>query len=142
MGKKMLGPYSPKFRMSREEFKKKYGSFNDAPPNFKEISESEFAQSMFWTYSPDYTDHRQITDFEKQCLSVKLYWFYDGNGFGMARDYYGGKVRYFRFYACEHNFRELSVSESREKGLPHFGNCYHVMECRKCGFIQSYDSSG
>jgi hypothetical protein len=125
---------------------KVYGDYNDAPPNFKEITEEEFAQSMFFTYSPEYTEYRQILldpdSKRKEALSVKLYFFFDGNGFGMANDYWAKKVRYFRFKKCDHKAVELSPVEARKKGIVHHGNCYHVLECSKCGYIHSYDSSG
>jgi hypothetical protein len=43
---------------------------------------------------------------------------------------------------CLHEWRELSVQEARSKGISHFGMCYHVVECKHCGRIRSYDSSG
>lgn len=143
----VLDEIRPK-EMSPEEIKEheeKYGGYNDAPPNFKEITEAEFAQSMFFTYAPNATEHRQILidpdDSRKECLGITLYYFFDGNGFGIAHDYWGKKVRYFRFKACEHEYKSLSPKEAHAKGILHFGRCYHVGECKKCGHIHSYDSS-
>jgi hypothetical protein len=53
-----------------------------------------------------------------------------------------GEIVGWLHYGCEHNYRELSVAEAREKGHNHFGMCYHVCECQKCGHINAYDSSG
>lgn len=119
-----------------------YGGYNDAPPNFKEITEKEFAQSHFFTYSPEATNTRQITDFEgeTQMLPVTLFFFFDGSGVGMSSNY--KKVRYFKFDLCEHDYEELSYIKAKELGLMHHGMCWHVLKCKKCGFVQSYDSSG
>ena len=40
-----------------------------------------------------------------------------------------------------HAYRELSQSEAQEKGILHFGRCYHVAECTSCGVVNAYDSS-
>jgi len=129
---------------SQEEIVKHYGGYNDSPPNFKEITEKEFAQSHFFTYDPEATDYRQITDMpnEKTTLAVKLFFFHDGSGVGMSSDYWEGKVRYFSFDLCEHEYEELTAEMARELGLMHHGMCWHVIKCRKCGHTQSYDSSG
>ena len=42
---------------------------------------------------------------------------------------------------CIHDFHEISAEEARNKGVHHFGRCYHVSECSKCGKLISYDSS-
>lgn len=55
--------------------------------------------------------------------------------------YSGYEMRYFRI-GCEHSFKELSGQECKDKGILHFGMCWHVKECQHCGYIQSYDSSG
>jgi len=44
--------------------------------------------------------------------------------------------------ACEHDFEEISGDEARKLGVQHFGMCWHVTRCKKCGEISSYDSSG
>lgn len=43
---------------------------------------------------------------------------------------------------CIHEMMELSQEECENKGIKHWGNCWHVTECKKCGEINSYDSSG
>lgn len=120
------------------------GNFNDAPYNWHEITEEEFAKSMFGSYTPMYIDYKQIIDRDspgRSMLPVKLFLMHDGTGFGMNFDYWGGKVRYFRF-GCEHKYSELSAQECRERGISHFGKMYHVEECSKCGHIDAYDTSG
>jgi hypothetical protein len=43
---------------------------------------------------------------------------------------------------CQHDYgRELSQTECREKGIAHYGNCYHVYECSKCKLVYGVDSS-
>lgn len=43
---------------------------------------------------------------------------------------------------CIHSKRELSSKEATALGVAHFGMCWHVYQCRKCGQITSEDSSG
>ncbi len=43
---------------------------------------------------------------------------------------------------CFHEYTELSQQEAREKGVSHFGMCYHVLQCIHCDQITAYDSSG
>lgn len=43
---------------------------------------------------------------------------------------------------CVHDYRkELSQDECKKRGISHFGMCWHVVECTKCGKISAYDSS-
>lgn len=129
-----------------QEHEKIYGGFNDFPPHWKRISQKEFAQSKFFSYDPNLTEHRQM--YEKgSCPTGKmtaavLFFFYDGTGIGMVRDFWKGTVRYYSFAKCEHKFEELSAREAREKGHDHYGMFCHVYECKKCGFVESHDSSG
>jgi hypothetical protein len=119
--------------------------FNHAPEGWREITEKEFAQSLFFSYAPDKTDHRQIfyingKPIDGPCISAFLYYFYDGTGVALSNDFWGGKVHYYHF-GCEHNYVEISVQECQKRGIFHAGNCYHVSECSKCGRIDSVDSS-
>lgn len=41
-----------------------------------------------------------------------------------------------------HDFKELTQATCRERGIAHFGMCYHVHECAICGRIRAVDSSG
>lgn len=49
----------------------------------------------------------------------------------------------FKYYliGCDHSYKELSYIECKEKGIPHYGRCWHVNECEHCGKISSVDSS-
>lgn len=140
----------------REELERKFGNYNDAPPGFKEISESEFAMSDFFQYYPTHIGMKQIIGLpnERHMLTVTLYYMPQGNGFGMAYvsekiDYKEGqrivvepaRVRYFRF-GCNHQFREYGPEEAKEKGLGYSsGNCMHNYICDKCGYTECVDSS-
>lgn len=43
---------------------------------------------------------------------------------------------------CVHRFKEMSHDECVAAKVQHFGSCWHVVKCEKCGDIRSYDSSG
>lgn len=43
---------------------------------------------------------------------------------------------------CIHERREVEQSECRKRGIVHHGMCWHVNECKKCGQLSAYDSSG
>ena len=118
-----------------------FGHPNDPLPNMKEMTEKEFAQSMFFTYTPDYHFYRQINRVEKLPLGlapgpkggglhVHCYVFFDKTGIAFASDYWAGKVRYFHFAVCEHEFTEKNI-----------GRCLHKYTCVKCGFNKEVDSS-
>ena len=118
--------------------------YNDPPIGLTEISDNEFANSLFFSYSPVYIDHKQIllphSDGRNYYTSIKLFHFHDGTGIGIIRDSGTKKPRYYR-YGCMHEYRSMSGHELREKKIPHFGECYHVEVCDKCGHINAYDSS-
>lgn len=40
-----------------------------------------------------------------------------------------------------HDYKGLSQEKCRERGILHFGRCYHVSECVRCGHIHAVDSS-
>ena len=42
---------------------------------------------------------------------------------------------------CVHGMVELSQDVCRERGISHYGMCWHVTECKKCGHVSAYDSS-
>jgi|GEM_PF-2223802 hypothetical protein len=124
--------------------------FNDPPIGLRRISEKEFATSQFFTYTPKATEYRQVYVVSASDLTAKrngnkmitlhMFWFDDDTGIAMHNDYWQGKVEYFAF-GCKHEYREMEQGECRERGISHFGHCYHVCECNKCKHIWSYDSS-
>jgi hypothetical protein len=42
---------------------------------------------------------------------------------------------------CEHTMQTLTQQECRKRNIPHYGMCYSVSECTKCGEITAVDSS-
>lgn len=125
-----------------------YGRGNDAPPGFREITAEEFASGLFFVYGFEKVEYRQIKpEFvgpdEKYYLGIKLFYFHDGTGVGMAASQDLGSrtgVRYFVF-GCAHKYRSIGQTECRERDIPHFGRCWHVNECLECGHIDAYDTS-
>lgn len=113
--------------------------YNDFPKEWREITEKEFAQSMFFHHSPEHYESRTILRKNDKPLSAKLFWFYDGTGIGICNDFWGGRVSYYAF-GCEHDYSELSVKTCQERGILHMGSCYHVQECSKCKHINAFDS--
>lgn len=118
------------------------GDFNTAPVGFAEITQKEFAQSNFFRYGPEAIEHRQLLNVpgEKTMLAVWMYYYHDGTGLALAEDFWAGTIRYFRF-GCDHDYRELSPEATRQRGLSHFGHCWHTYECQTCGHIEAHDSS-
>ena len=138
-------------KKERKEFFTKYGIIdhgNVAPPNFRRISQLQAVRETRWgSYSPKYTEHRQILrdEFGKKfdkMIPVQLIYFWDGTGVGIQKQYWD-KENPIQFWAfgCTHDYRELRKKECSERGIYHAGICYHVCECNKCGHIWSYDSS-
>lgn len=107
----------------------KYGEFNDAPPGWHEISEKKFSQSMFFIYSPEKIEYRQIQTKDKM-ISAHLFFFHDGTGVAMESDSWKGKIYYYAF-GCDHEYSETTI-----------GNCLHKIKCSKCGHEEIVDSSG
>lgn len=130
------------------DHEKKWGGFNDFPPNWREIGEKEFAQSHFFTYTPKFVEYRQMLERDERglmkiagkCVSAFLYLYDDGVGYAIQSDYWGGKVHYYRF-GCDHSYRAISSDECRNRNIYHGGKCFHVSECTKCGYIHAVDSS-
>jgi len=122
--------------------------FNDPPVGLREVTEKDFAQSMFFTYSPMGIESRQIfTDkfYEdergrKVILSLTIFWMHDETGVCMSNNYWDGKIRYF-LCGCDHDYQELSWQECKERGIRHEGRCWHVTECKTCKNISAHDSS-
>ena len=46
-----------------------------------------------------------------------------------------------RKLCCHEHSREMGSQECREKGIQHFGSCWHVYECLDCHEVYSVDSS-
>lgn len=129
------------------EIKNKLGGFNDFPPGWREITQKEFVNSDFFIFGFLYKELRQMLPDQglyypeglPRPVSATLYHFQGGGGVAMVPDHSKGTVSYFAF-GCKHSYQTLTQEVARERGIPHFGNCYHVNECTKCGNIFSYDS--
>jgi len=108
------------------------GGYNDLPPNFKQITEKEFAQSSFFNYEPIRREFRQVRNLvEKEMYSaIILFWYSDGSGIAIRRDFWEGKIYFYSFYICEHDYETI---ENRM--------CYIKSKCIKCGHISEVDSS-
>jgi len=134
------------------ELPKEFGSFNDMPPNWEEITESEFIwlfnvkpanrkqyyrQVVLPTVKGHYS-HSVVPDYKATC-SVFFWVFPDFSGVGFITHYNGAATRsredayfaqWFKFKWCEHEWETL-VSRM----------CYHEYRCTKCGYKEVVDSS-
>ena len=122
-----------------------YNAPHTAPPNLKEITEGDFAQSLFFTYDPISIEYRTIppddlikanvkppTNGGRPCvMTMRLYWFHDKTGVGLVSEYWEKRVRYFSFAECEHDMKHFR----------NLGNCYNEYQCSKCKYTQAIDSS-
>lgn len=116
---------------------------------------------LYMSYKPDNIEYRQIMPKEEPklnlpyCTSVKIFYFHDiayavlcpngwewkdENGKNLGRIRYKDHPRCLRI-GCAHKWKELNKEECGKRKILHFGNCYHVSECEKCGLIESVDSS-
>ena len=121
-----------------DKHKEKFGDFNDFPPNWKEITEEEFARSSFFIYSPIHTEYRQMHLHDKSGVKdvynytpARLCFMSDGTGYGIQNDFQNGKVRYYKFAFCLHEFGK-DLGKYRGE---------HIFICKKCGYRYEYDSS-
>ena len=125
--------------------------YNNPPATFREITEEEFIQSSFFLYSFCLMEYRQVCreldtiDWigpkAKGYLALKVFWMHDDTCVAISADPHSKTMRYFRG-GCAHKYRELTSKEAGEMGLPHFGSCFHVVQCQACKYTHSYDSSG
>jgi hypothetical protein len=139
---------------SVEAITERTGLGNDYQPDWREISEEDFANSLFFSYDPSFVEHRQMSQVDgkscgKPAVSATLYHFHDGTGYALVRQRpperpHSSRFSHIKYYTfgCSHNYKELGSKEARARGITHFGMCWHVHECQKCGNIQSFDSSG
>ena len=119
------------------DHEKKFGKFNDAPDLWREIFEKEFAQSKFFSYTPEKIEFRQIhikgiKSKNDKMIEAHMFHFHDGTGVALSNDFWKGKVSYFAF-GCNHDFEE--------KPRAGLFNCQHYLVCKKCGYGHITDSS-
>lgn len=136
---------NPNNATARKAFEEIFGTFNEAPPGWREIKEQEFVQGHFFTYNWERSEYRQIHRLLEggelaRMVVAKLFFYWDGTGVAMEGNHRDGKVRFYAF-GCAHSYIELGQKECRKRGIQHMGRCWHVNECKKCGNIWSFDSS-
>ena len=97
-----------------KEFRKKWNDLvpehpNLAPIGLKLLTEKEFAQSHYWTYSPDYIEFRQFHPYKEidgiTIRDGRIYYMHDNTGYLISHDYYAGRIYYFKF-GCNHQYKE------------------------------------
>lgn len=129
-----------KYSMTPEEMRAHeatFGNFNDFPPGWKEVSQAEACKTKFFQCNPTLIEYRQMftRDAEGiprgQSIHATLYHFGDGTGVALAGDYWKGKVSWFTFAACAHEYVEQDTSRG----------CLHDYRCEKCGHTYTTDSS-
>lgn len=124
------------------------GSYNDWPKHAKKLSK-ERAQlainEMLFTYSPESTEFRQAKK-DNKFHTLRIFWRHDGTGLMavnvsefVGREYVN-RIDWYHI-GCQHKYVELSMEECRKLNIMHMGRCYHVEKCKKCGHVNSYDSS-
>lgn len=110
------------------------GGYNSLPPNLRELSEKEFAQSCFFSHSAlGPAESRQFFNAAAKKLGISelhIFWYSDGTGIAFASDYWKGKVRFFSCAVCEHVYTETNPRMHE-----------HVYTCKKCGHKYRTDSS-
>ena len=105
---------------------------NALPPNWKEISEREFTESAFFIYSPIAVEFKQAPLIPNGPLeNIKMFYVYGyAEGFAMVADHEAGRVRYFLFAECEHDWQDITTHRF-----------LHTIRCRRCPETRSFDSS-
>jgi hypothetical protein len=134
----------------RAELTVKLGGYNEMPPNWQEITESEF----IWRWGqqqrisvfrqvilPTFDSHgsQKITGKRKMYCDVNMFVNSDFGGIGWIEHYNGAatrseidayKAQWFKWAWCEHSYK---TTLSRM--------CYREYECEKCGYKMAVDSS-
>jgi len=140
----------PKDRKEKDNFYKQFqwltalGNFNTLPqPNF-ESTQERFLNKLHHGGLLGISYRQCILKENNSYSNVNIYFFRD-EAFAVAYKIKGVKYDISSpivyKIGCEHKFRELSMKECNEKGIPHFGHCYHVYYCDICGMHKSYDTS-
>lgn len=112
--------------------------YNKFPEGWRRITVKQFAQSHFFSYSPEKVEHRQMlpADRRGKMVPATLFHFYDKTGIGIVNDFWKGKVYYFAF-GCAHHFEEkLNDGPLSSVLLPRV-----LLVCQTCGFTQGRPDS-
>lgn len=103
----------------------KYNYHCDAlPAGWTEITPAEFARSIFFQYSPKATAWSRTAEGD-----ARMFFMHNDTGFALIGDYHGQSIRIFKF-GCQHDFDGVEV-----------GRCLTRYTCKKCGFVETVDSS-
>lgn len=116
-----------------------FGGYNDFPPNWKEIDETEVTSGRchIRVYRPELIEYRQMGKLmagAKPLLDCRLYFFHDGYGYAVHYDYWKKKIRHFTFARCLHEYKQISRPAGNRSGESRY-------QCTKCGYINSVDTS-
>lgn len=119
------------------------------PYKWRQITEKEFAQSIFFVHSPIAVAYEQFYWDEfgnrsERMIAARLYFFHNKTGLALESDYWAGKVHYYAF-GCAHEFREVTFNYIRENlgynGPGRLSSFDHVMLCSKCNYYHVINSS-
>ena len=115
--------------------------FNEMPKGLVEVPEEEFANSVFFHYTPKYIEYRQIEfpsiDDLGHYHTVLLHWYEDNTGAALVNA--SDKVRFFLF-GCKHVYRQMTVKEITECDLWTPGRWINHLVCENCGHQKIVDS--
>jgi hypothetical protein len=141
-------------RFTCEHYASRYTTrYNQLPSPLRPMTEKEFAQSSFFSYTAQFIEHRQAhfcledvpenirelvrfnlsknaPDASATMVAVQMFWYDEHSGIAAINDYWGGKVHWFAF-GCQHEWKHT--------GTPY--RCYNTYECVKCGCKNAVDSS-
>lgn len=120
--------------MQHQEEPRWVGGYNSAPPNMRDITETEF-WSEFYSFLPEWSTTKQIIDDNHNFKELHLFgvpgWeaigFFSNNEKGL----YTAPKRFIRCGRCVHKFSKDYV-----------GPTLRVYECILCGYHYTVDSSG
>ncbi len=120
-------------------------NFNRMPEPWVECSADEYYH-MRSIYMPQFIEYRYITHdkigtihiewFHSKAFAIRwpVKWHCEDSGI-----VYDEQPRFFRI-GCKHTYYTMSIDECLKEGRIHYGGCYQVMRCIKCGFTEAYDS--
>lgn len=92
------------------------GHFNDFPPEWREITAKEFAQSRHFVYAPVLVEYRQMiprdpeTGMRGPALAARLEWQQNGTGFAVVNDHWAGAIKFYTFGVVPHGYVETHDS--------------------------------
>lgn len=123
----------------KKQHEKDWGTYNDFPLGWKEITLDEFSQSMYFYYTPVMVEYRQMHPQDGSTIvSAHLLFFHDKTGVAIVKESRTNKVKFFTF-GCDHEWGDAS-EEVKKRGIRLFQHD-HAQYCPKCGFFTVHDSS-